>query len=62
MKNINLVTFKTKISEFLDEVFFHNERYVVMKNGKKRAVVMSHDEYEKLIEYIREADGKREVK
>lgn len=62
MKQLNVSLFKSKINAFMDEVFFHSERYIIMKNGKKRAVIMSLKEYEELEEYIRDSDDKREIK
>jgi prevent-host-death family protein len=62
MKNINVSLFKSKMNNFIDEIFFHGERYIVTKNGKKRAVVMSVKEYEELIEYVRICDKRRELK
>ena len=43
----------------MDEVYFHSARYFIMKNGNKRAVVMSAAEYEELVEYIRDKDEER---
>jgi PHD/YefM family antitoxin component YafN of YafNO toxin-antitoxin module len=62
MKQINTIAFRSKLTSLLDEIFFHGERYEIMKGGKKRAVVMSVKEYEELIEYVRICDKRREIK
>ena len=62
MKQINCIAFRDKLTTLIDEVFFHSERYIIMKNGKKRAVIMSVKEYEELEEYIRDCNDRREVK
>jgi prevent-host-death family protein len=62
VKNVNLVDFRTKMSQYMDEMFFHGERYVIMKNGKPKVIAMSIKEYDELVEYVRICDKRREVK
>lgn len=59
---MNTVAFRSKLTTLVDEIFYNHERVCVMKNGKKRVVVMSLKEYEELIEYIGLRDEMRLVK
>lgn len=62
MKNLAVSVFRDRINALMDEIFFHNERYIIMKNGKKRAVIMSYDDFLKIEQYIRSADEARVVR
>ena len=59
MKSLNVTLVRNNINKFMDEVYFHSARYFIMKNGNKRAVVMSAAEYEELVEYNRDKDEER---
>ena len=43
MQEISSKVFREKISDILSSVFYTNEKYVLTRNGKKYAVIISVD-------------------
>jgi len=62
MEEIELTKFRLNMSEYMNKVSFGNERIGIIKDRKKRAVLMSSDDYEAMIAIVREFDRMRELK
>ena len=60
-KNISLTDAKSKLPEFIRNVSEMFDRYIITKNGKDAAVLLSAEEYEGLIETLDILSSKSEI-
>lgn len=61
LDKLNCVDFRNSCTDYIDKVFHCHERYIIMKRNKPRAVLMSIEEYDELIEFVRLSEEKRSL-
>lgn len=62
MKKLNMRKARDKYSEMLHEVGYLNERYIICKNTKPMAVLLSWEDWQVIEKMFKANDEKRELK